>query len=266
MTDLSGATLMYKSCPACGSARLRGSSIRTGDTLVQRLICTPLRCRECRSRFWIYSPVKIVLLGVLLLGMTFWLVRGQLHPAPISATSDLAAADKQFARLSAQALKGDAEAQLRLGKMYANGEGVIVDVTKAAKWFDKAAHQGNAEAQFLYASALLDGRGVVQDYQAALKWIEMPARRGNPQAQYRLGQMYRFGIGTPVDKVKAYMWFNLAAAQGMDDAARARESVVGQLKPEEIARAQADAHQINEQTHPKTDAARNATTSPPASP
>ncbi|WP_124706210.1 tetratricopeptide repeat protein [Sulfuriferula multivorans] len=257
---------MNKGCPECGSARLRGSSIRTGDTLVQRLVCTPLRCRECRSRFWIYSPVKIVLLSVLLLGMAFWLVRDQLHPAPISATSDLAAADKQFARLSAQALKGDAEAQLRLGKMYANGEGVIVDVTKAAQWFDKAAHQGNAEAQFLYASALLDGRGVVQDYQAALKWIEMPARRGNPQAQYRLGQMYRFGIGTPVDKVKAYMWFNLAAAQGMDEAARARESVVGQLKPEEIARAQADAHQINEQMLPKTDAAKNATTSPPASP
>ncbi|MHB1245679.1 MAG: tetratricopeptide repeat protein [Sulfuriferula sp.] len=227
---------------------------------MQRIIFTPFRCRECRARFWIYSPFKIAFLGIVLLGMVFLLARGQLNSTPASATGDLAAADKQFARLSAQALKGDTDAQLRLGKMYAHGEGVIVDVTKAAMWFAKAARHGNSEAQFQYASALLDGRGVVQDYQAALKWIEMPARRGNPQAQYRLGQMYRFGIGTPIDKVRAYMWFNLAAAQGMEDAARARESVVGQLKPEEIAKAQADAHRINEQISPKTG------TAPPPSP
>jgi DNA-directed RNA polymerase subunit RPC12/RpoP len=266
MPVLADTALMYKRCPECGSDRLRGSSIRTGDTLVQRVIFTPLRCRECRSRFWIYSPFKTVFLGIVLLGMIFLLVRGQLNSTPVSATSDLVAADKRFARLSAQALQGDTDAQLRLGKMYANGEGVIVDVTQAAKWFAKAAQQGNSEAQFQYASALLDGRGVVQDYQAALKWIEMPARRGNPQAQYRLGQMYRFGIGTPIDKIKAYMWFNLAAAQGMEDAARARESVVGQLKPEEIAKAQADAHRINEQIHPKTEATPPATTLLPASP
>ncbi|WP_147069838.1 tetratricopeptide repeat protein [Sulfuriferula plumbiphila] len=257
---------MYRNCPACGSAKLRGSSAHAGDTLVQRLIYTPLRCRECRARFWIYSPFKIVFLVLVLLGITLWLVRVRLNPAPASDASNLTVADRQFSRLSAQALKGDADAQLRLGKMYANGEGVIVDVTKAAKWFEKAAHQGNSEAQFLYGTALLDGRGLVQDYQAALKWIEMPASRGNPEAQYRLGQMYRFGIGTPVDKVKAYMWFNLAAAQGKDDAVRARESVVGQLKPEQIAQAQTDARHISEQMHHKAGAGKRATTSPPASP
>ena len=257
---------MHRNCPACGSAKLRSASVHTGDTLAQRLICTPLRCRECRERFWVYSPLKIVFF-VLLLGTAFWVVRGQLNPAPASDTSDVAVADRQLSMLSARALKGDADAQLQLGKMYANGEGVIVDVTKAAKWFGKAAHQGNSEAQFLYATALLDGRGMVQDYQAALKWIEMPASRGNPEAQYRLGQMYRFGIGTPVDKVKAYMWFNLAAAQGMDDAVRARESVVGQLKPEQIVQAQADARHIDEQMHHKEAGAdKRATTSPPASP
>lgn len=265
MPVLADTALMSKRCPECGSEHLRGSSIRTGDTLVQRVIFTPLRCRQCRSRFWIYSPFKIAFLGIVLLGMVFLLARSQMNSTQASATSDLATADKRFARLSAQALKGDTYAQLRLGKMYANGEGVIVDVIQAAKWFAKAARHGNSEAQFQYASALLDGRGVVQDYQAALKWIEMPARRGNPQAQFRLGQMYRFGIGTPIDKVKAYMWFNLAAAQGMEDAARARDSVVGQLKPEEITKAQADAHRINEQMRPKADATPSSLTSLPAS-
>ena len=257
---------MYRGCPACGSAKLRGSSAHAEDGVVQRLLYTPLRCRECRERFWVYSPIKIGFMVVLVLGLAFWLVRTQLNPAPASDAVNPTPADRQFSKLSAQASKGDAEAQLRLGKMYANGDGVIVDVTKAAKWFEKAAQQGNSEAQFLYGTALLDGRGMVQDYQAALKWIEMPASRGNPLAQYRLGQMYRFGIGTPVDKVKAYMWFNLAAAQGMDDAVRARESVVGQLKPEQIAQAQADARHLNEQMHPKAGADQRATNPPPASP
>lgn len=262
---MGGAALIYRNCPACGSANLRGSSAHAGDKLSQRLVYTPLRCRECRERFWVYSPIKIIFLAVLVLGIAFWLLRDQLNPTPASDASSYTAADRQFSSLAALALKGDADAQLRLGKMYANGEGVIVDVTKAAKWFEKAAQQGNSEAQYLYATALLDGRGMVQDYQAALRWIEIPASHGNAQAQYRLGQMYRFGIGTPVDKVKAYLWFNLAAAQGMDDAVRARESVVGQLKPEQIAQAQTDARRISEQML-KAGADKHTATSPPASP
>jgi TPR repeat protein len=44
--------------------------------------------------------------------------------------------------------KGDPNAQLKLGLMYLNGEGVAQNNFEAAKWVRKSAEQGNAEAQF----------------------------------------------------------------------------------------------------------------------
>jgi TPR repeat protein len=128
---------------------------------------------------------------------------------------------------------------------YAEGDGVIQNDKEATKWFALAAKQGLAEAQYHYGLALLQGRGVVQDYQAAFSWIEKPAKRGYAKAQYSLGELYRFGTGTAVDKARAYLWFNLAAAQGMDAAAKARDSLVWQLKPEQIAAMQDEARQMS---------------------
>lgn len=271
---------MPKPCPACGSEKYRVASLRTGDSLLHRFLFTALRCRDCRERFWIFSPLKIALFVVAFALFLLWLVWGNLNHQPSLNANTLDSADQRFTTLSNRAKKGDADAELQLGKLYANGEGVIVNDREAARWFAKAAHNGNAEAQYWYAVALLEGRGVVQDYQGALKWIEPPARRGNPDAQFRLGQMYRFGTGTPADKVKAYTWFNLAAAQGVDDALKARDSVVWQLKPDEVAAAQAEAHKISDAMVKAADTApppqpaavpahkqsHSLTRSPPASP
>jgi len=41
-----------------------------------------------------------------------------------------------------QAEAGDASAQTRLGWIYANGIGVLVDADKAVEWYQKAAAQG----------------------------------------------------------------------------------------------------------------------------
>ena len=263
---------MPSPCPACGSEKYRIASLRAGDSLPHRLLFTALRCRDCRERFWIFSPFKIALFVVLFALLLLWLVWGNPNHQPSLNANTLDSAEQRFTTLSSRAKNGDADAELQLGKLYANGEGVIVNDREAARWFAKAAHNGNSEAQYRYAVALLEGRGVVQDYQAALKWIEPPARRGNPDAQFRLGQMYRFGTGTPADKVKAYTWFNLAAAQGVNDALKARDSVVWQLKPDEVAAAQAEAHKISDamlkavDTAPALKPSHSLTTSPPASP
>jgi hypothetical protein len=257
--------------------------------LLHRFLFTALRCRDCRERYWTFSALKIGLFVAAFALFLLWLVWGNLNHQPSLNASTLDSADQRFTILSNRAKNGDADAQLQLGKHYANGEGVIVNDREAAKWYAKAAHSGNSEAQYWYALALLEGRGVVQDYQAAMKWIEPPARRGNPDAQYRLGQMYRYGTGTPADKVKAYTWFNLAAAQGVDDAVKARDSVVWQLKPEEVVAAQTEAHKISDamlkapesaasathtssavpaqaDTQPTLKSSASLTTSPPASP
>lgn len=128
---------------------------------------------------------------------------------------------------------------------YAAGDGVVQNDKEAAKWLERAARQGLADAQYEYGLMLLQGRGVVQDYRAAFEWIEKPARRGHAKAQYSLGELYRYGTGTAIDKARAYLWFNLAAAQGVEAAAKARDSIVWQLKPEQLAAMQEEARRIS---------------------
>lgn len=43
---------------------------------------------------------------------------------------------------------GDKDAQLNLGLMYYQGDGVPVSIEQAQKWFMRAAEQGNAYAQY----------------------------------------------------------------------------------------------------------------------
>lgn len=226
-------------CPQCKSDKIRSGTLHAYDGVFNLLLKTPLRCRECRHRFWIFSPLKplLLLLGVaVLVGITMWVTLDSQSSTPAQTSRTLP---------HARAVQGDAEAQLQLGMRYAEGDGMIQNDKEAAKWFALAAKQGLAEAEYQYGLALLRGRGVLQDYQAAFAWIEKPAQRGYAQAQYRLGELYRYGTGTAIDKPRAYLWFNLAAAQGMETAAKARDSLVWQLKPDQLAAMQEEAKRLS---------------------
>lgn len=231
---------MSRTCPQCGSDKIRSGTLHAHDGIRKLLFYTPLRCRDCHHRFWTVNPFKpaLMLAGVgALIGVTAWLTTDRHDGLP------LAQAPVSVPHTRAEA--GDAEAQLQMGMRYATGDGVVQNDKEAAKWFERAARQGLAEAEYEYGLALLNGRGVVQDYQAAFEWIEKPARRGHAKAQYSLGELYRYGTGTPIDKSRAYLWFNLAAAQGVDTAAKARDSLVWQLKPEQLAAMQEEARRIS---------------------
>ena len=205
------------------------------------LLHTPLRCRKCRHHFWVHNPFKPLLLLTavgILVAVTAWLTLDSHSVTSVSNTPT--------SLPHARAAQGDAEAQLQLGMRYAEGDGVVQNDKEAVRWFALAAKQGLAEAEYQYGLALLQGRGVVQDYKAAFNWIEKPAQRGYAKAQYSLGELHRYGTGTPIDKARAYLWFNLAAAQGMEAAAKARDSLVWQLKPEQIAAMQAEARRMSQ--------------------
>jgi hypothetical protein len=220
------------------------------------LLDTPYRCRECRHRFWVLNPIKpLLLLAAVgaLIGLTAWFALEQ-RAAIVHTPSAKSLPESRAAQ-------GDAEAQLQLGLRYAEGDGVIQNDKEAAKWFALAAKQGLSEAQYQYGLALLEGRGLVQDYKAAFSWIEKPAQHGHAKAQFSLGDLYRYGTGTEVNKARAYLWFNLAAAQGLEAAAKARDSLVWQLKPEQIAAMQEEARRMS---HATTDPAPGA--SPAAAP
>jgi len=157
------------------------------------------------------------------------------------------AEDLNLEKLKAEAERGDAQAEFRLGQTYFRGEGVSKDCKEAAEWYRKAAEQDLAEAE-LYLGACDDGvdrnyaeadkwlskaaahgqpwaqnalgvmyengLGVQMDVQEALKWFRQAAEKGEPKAQSNLGRMYALGTGVDMDLVQAYQWLTLSADQG----------------------------------------------------
>lgn len=232
---------MPKNCPQCGRAAPRKSTLHASDGVLRVLFYYAYRCRACHFRFWQRSLLKPVwLVGILGLAIFvgWWIPKEErvIAEPPSTITHN---------QIASRATQGDADAEMQLGQRYADGNGVVKNDKEATRWFEKAARHGQAEGQYRYGLALLEGRGVVQDYKAAFNWIEQPAKLGHSNAQYSLGELYRYGTGTVMNKAQAYLWFNLAAAQGVEKAAKARDSLVWQLKPEQISAMQEAAHDLS---------------------
>ena len=73
--------------------------------------------------------------------------------------------------------------------MYANGEGVSKDSTKAVELFQKSAEQGNVDAQNNLGVMYYAGEGVPRDEAKAKQWFKKAAAQGNADAQANLDAM-----------------------------------------------------------------------------
>ncbi|MDA0740161.1 MAG: tetratricopeptide repeat protein, partial [Nitrospirae bacterium] len=73
------------------------------------------------------------------------------------------------------------------------------DYETALKEWRPLADQGNATAQLNLGFMYDNGQGVPQDDQEAVKWFRRAAEQGDADAQYNLGLMYRTGQGVPQD-------------------------------------------------------------------
>lgn len=131
--------------------------------------------------------------------------------------------------------KGNAAAQHNLGALYNHGLGVDEDLVEAARWYSRAARRGNANAQTKMGVFLAQGLGrVAQDYTQAAAWFREAAEQQHPEAQYNLGVLYATGTGVEQDRVQALMWLNLAQEAGVAQAAKARQSLIEDMPPEEV--------------------------------
>ena len=126
---------------------------------------------------------------------------------------DLAAAARWYRKAADQ---GNDVAQAELGAMYYYGEGVPKDLAAATRWFRKAADQGNDVAQAALGDMYYNGEGVPKDLTAAARWFRKAADQGNDFAQAALGYMYYYGEGVPKDLAAAARWYRKAADQGND--------------------------------------------------
>ena len=136
------------------------------------------------------------------------------------------------------AARGDAQAQLILGDMYAKGEGVPEDDTEAVRWYRLAAEQGDVSAQLSLGFMYDKGEGVAEDDAEAMRWFRLAAEQGYAPAQSAVGFMYVHGEGVPEDAVTAYAWFSIAAAQGNPSAHSRKEHMTGLMARAQIAEAQ----------------------------
>ena len=114
--------------------------------------------------------------------------------------------------LEEKARTGDVAAQLELGNLYYNGDGVPRDAREAMRWWRGAAEKGNAVAQLNLGTSLLSlgGSGAAE----AVKWLTRAAEAGDEGAQRNLGLLHLTGNGVPQDLRKAAIWLHRSAARG----------------------------------------------------
>jgi hypothetical protein len=107
---------------------------------------------------------------------------------------------------------GYVEAQRDLGKLLRSGDqGIKKDVAAAAAWCRKASEQDDTAAQVLLGGMYENGDGVGKDIEQAVSWYRKAASKGSSEAAYRLGEIFSEGGGATQDFPAAIEWFRKAA-------------------------------------------------------
>jgi len=125
--------------------------------------------------------------------------------------------------LTKEAEAGEADAQGKLGILFAKGVGVEKNAETAAQWFSKSAKQDNAKAQADLGSAYLSGQGVEMNPTLAGEWFARAAKAGFGPAMIHLASLELQGRGRRQNLEAGKQWLNRAAAlKHPGDAGRAR--------------------------------------------
>jgi uncharacterized protein len=138
--------------------------------------------------------------------------------------------DQGLLALKYAAARGVPGALWKLGRIYADGDGVDVDQKRAFEYFRSLtrAHAydppGTPHARFVANAFVTLGQfylkgipnsDVKPDPVVALGMFRHAASYfGDPEAQYQVGRMYLEGSGTPKDAVQASRWLRLSADRG----------------------------------------------------
>ena len=129
--------------------------------------------------------------------------------------------------------QGLADAQYKLGAMYAKGRGVKKSFKYAVEWYTLAAVQGHAKAQHNLGLMYAAGKGAKKSFKRAAKWTQKAAAQGNKEAktslkslfcdieasmaQYNLANEYYSGNGVKQDYKRAVELFTKSAPHNGHD-------------------------------------------------
>jgi len=161
--------------------------------------------------------------------------RSAMPPTPIEAFRSGAQALRQgkteqaVTELEYAAEQGVPGAIWKLGRMYADGDGVKMNKARAYEYFRRltATHgddsAGTPNARYLANAFVTLGLYHLDGVPGTLKADPNVAREmfryaaayfADPEAQYHLGRLYLLGKGAPKDAIQAARWLRLSANKG----------------------------------------------------
>ncbi len=250
---------MYAKCIKCGSEKTHSSRVRPGERTGAMLFLRPIRCRECKERFWVRNPNAYLAAGAVLglgamLIATVWLVieqnaggqsvlaapKREPEQAGMPGTGKPSPERGEYIGAFPAEAKPLNGAQPAAGAKPAAGspQNHMDDHQFTVRLYQESAEDGEADAQYKLGLLYLTGNGALQDFDEAAKWLKRAAEQGYALAQYELGLIYRTGYGFAIDHVQSYVWLNLAAAAGIQQAVTARDEVMRSLSSKQLAQAQ----------------------------
>ena len=107
-------------------------------------------------------------------------------------------------------IAGDSKASVEARTMFTKAE----DPETATRELKKGALAGDARAQVLLGDLHMNGEGVLHSYSMAETQYRLAANAGNAEGQYKLALMYQYRLGLPLDNRQAREWLMKAAALG----------------------------------------------------
>jgi len=109
---------------------------------------------------------------------------------------------------------GDADAMNMAGRCHENGWGVPADLRKAADLYRSSAEAGHDWGEYNFGNMLFDGRGVAQDRTEALQWYLRAAQRGHGRAMNLAARCFEEGWGCARSPAEAAEWYRRSAGSG----------------------------------------------------
>ncbi len=243
-------------CPDCGSNRIHRSRLRPGERSPSNWNLMPMRCRDCKARFWVknrdaYIVASVAFMCSLLLITFIWI---------IISLDEISIDGKKFDKQLASNQSNTNQPSNSFPTTYPKAaieatstqQNDVVNQSMSAETqyssdnahhhminlFLNRANEGNAEAQHQLGQLYLTGNGTLQDFEEAVKWFSLAAEQNHAPAQYELGLLYHIGQGVNIDNEKSYMWLNLSAAAGLENAILARDKVARSLSQVQLVQAQ----------------------------
>lgn len=135
---------------------------------------------------------------------------------------------KLFAQTSKDSLENVIANYYKLALQYKDGNGVIMDYTKAYNYFTKAADLGDAQSIYAMGYMQYKGLGCTQDYIKAASLFAQGAKLGKDNSMYFYGLCWRNGYGVDKNEDSAKYWLNKAAAIGYKQAVQELKMAVGE--------------------------------------